>query len=310
MNFAWYEILMMVVFFIGLSGTTILYAINKSFYISNRIGIRKLYYMAILISAFVLWVTKSFPVQTVGELTFLLVGVVLVDLFLFQTPDITKFLNQEFKHEELEKSASISDKLLTLTGKKILAVNSVFPNGDEEWQETDFDFNRTPDSLPDYESYLSQHLDTYMRDFDITWLPFYVPSSDGNPAQLLEGVEETYEKIRATPSLTFTSLNVGMRKRRLIRELADAKSIVFSKKLYEVDWDLLSQQKIPVIQQQESYVLVPFFGFYFNHIFVLKHTGELALNENDASLLVNMLSRIDYHLVQRHRMLLGQQSGE
>lgn len=310
MNFAWYEIGIMIGFGLFLCITTLLYVINRDLYISKRIGIRKLYYLAILISAFILWVTKNFPVQTIGELTFLLVGVVLVDLFLFQTPDITKFLNQEFKHEELEKTASISDKLLTLTGEKILAINSVFPTGDEAWEETDFDFNRTPESRSSYESYVINYLNQYTQQFDITCLPFYVPSTNGNPDSLLANVEKTYDEIRARQENDFSNFNVGMRKRHLVRELKEANSIVFTKKEYKIDWSMLKEKESPVVQQQDSYVLVPFFGFYFNHIFVLKHTGELALNENDASLLLNMLSRIDYHLVQYHKMLYGQQNGE
>lgn len=231
---------------------------------------RKLYYSIILITGFIAYATADFPVSTPAGLGILVVLVVFIDLAIFQTPDITKFMNQEFKHEEIEQTFHKHEGMVALQGTKLMVINQIIRQVKEDWV-TD-DINMTHD---EYEEFVRRYLRDFTDTFEMGLLTYYVPSSN-DATEFKRKLDETYTKIR--DKFKFDIRAVGMRKRQVINRLENGNSII-------------------IIEKDTSYAIVPFSprNHSYNFIFVIhtmKGNGD-TLNETDAALVTNMLYMLE-----------------
>lgn len=257
----------------------VLYYWHQKVYFKYRIFMRKLYYSVVLITGFIAYAMGDFPVSTPAELGILVVLVVFVDLAIFQTPDITKFMNQEFKHEEVEETVHKREDMVALQGMKLMVVNQIIRKVKEEWLADDIDMTHE-----EYEDFVRTYLENFTNEFDMGLLTYYVPSSDDSTAYKND-LDDTYSKIRE--KFKFDIRSVGMRKRQVINRLESGNSII-------------------IIEKDSSYAIVPFSprNFSYNFIFVVHTKNGETLNETDAALVTNMLymlemwmdcQEVDYH---------------
>lgn len=239
-------------------------------YFKYRIFMRKLYYSVILITGFIAYAMVDFPVSTLVELGALVTLVVFIDLAIFQTPDITKFMTHEFKHEEIEQTFHKHEDMVALQGIKLMVINGIIRRVKEDWVADDIDMTHD-----EYEEFVRRYLEDFTDAFEMGLLTYYVPSSN-DASEFKRNLDETYTKIR--DKFSFDIRAVGMRKRQVINRLENGNSII-------------------IIEKDTSYAIVPFSprNHSYNFIFVIhtkKDNGD-TLNETDAALVTNMLYMLE-----------------
>ncbi len=276
-----YNVIFLLVLLVGISFSIGLYIWNREFYLRHRMGIRKIYYGSIVIVGSILWAFNVFPVNETKELLALVIGMVLIDLFVFQTPDITKFMSNEFKQEELVQTINKNRGTFIELSEKLIKVNETMPKSMVPWQVDDFDF-----SFEKYEEFVLSYLQTFTSTFDLDLFAYYVESSVENDV-FVSNIEFAYEKIRKDHD--FTIRGVGMRKRQVIQTLAGG-------------------ENIEIVSKDSSYVLFPYFGEYYNLLFVVSSKKTTDVTGADASLLLNMLYTVDAWLKWKEDELLVETS--
>ncbi|MGK7379594.1 type II toxin-antitoxin system SpoIISA family toxin [Planococcus sp. 1R117A] len=273
----------LVVLLVGMVASIGLYWQNREFYLNNRTLIRKIYYVSVVVGGVALWSANNFPFNTIKEFTALAAGIVIIDLFVFQTPDVTKFMVGEFKADEIKENINkkafavekISEKLMKLNESLVLLQN--------DWELERFDYS--------YEKYmrnLTDYLKTFMDEFGMDLYPYQIDAPDDR-AQLNNAIKGVYRNIMS--DLNFTMRDVGMSESQAVDTLEKGESI-------------------EVFQKGDSHVIFPYFGKYFNILFVIssRNNDELKddgtpsgtvtgiVNGADASLLLNMIYTFDLWL--------------
>lgn len=257
------------VIWILILGSIFFYFFQKKLYLNYRIFIRKLYYGLIFSFGFLLYIENVFPVNTLAELSILMVIIVVVDLSIFQTPDITKFMSQEFKHQEIEQTFHENEDLVIHFGLKLNNVNQIITELKEVSPADNIKWTRLA-----YEELLTSYLSSFGGNFKMKIFPYYIESSEDNE-EFKSKIEEAYTKIKGT--FNFGLKSVGMRKRSVINRLEDGNSII-------------------IIDKENSYAIVPYFpkNISYNYLIALTSENEYTiLNETDAALITNMLFTLE-----------------
>lgn len=268
----WYTVLILSVLILGLAFSVGLYIWSREFYLKHRVVIRKTYYCLIVIIGFFLWAFDAFPVSKIEELIALVISVVIIDLFVFQTPDITKFMSHELKQEELVQTINKNRGTFIELSEKLIRVNETMPKSNAPWQVDEFDF-----SYEKYEEFVLSYLKAFTSTFELDLYSYYVESSAESNV-FVTNIQSAYEKIRKDHD--FSIRGVGMRKRQLIKTLVDG-------------------ENIEIIEKECSYVLFPYFGEYYNLLFVISSKKGGDVTGADASLLLNMLYTFDMWLISK-----------
>lgn len=274
------------IFLLLLVGSVVFYLWSKVLYEDNRIGIRKIYYGVLTIAVYILWATSKLPLNQVNELLVLVVSAVLIDLFIFQTPDITKIFNAELKQNDVAQNIKSKRATVIKLNEKIQEVNRIMPKANEPWSLDgleDFDF-----SSEKYEQFMLNYLNRFTEPFKMNLYMYYVESAVVED-EFKDKIREAYEKIRKDHD--FSIKNVGMRKKVLVSELEKGDSI-------------------EILEKDCSYVLFPFFGVYYNHLFVISTSNGYEATASDASLLVNMLYTAESWLVSHEAELIEKYEAE
>ena len=282
MPVTWYTILTMSLLLLGLAFSIGLYIWNREFYLKNRVGIRKIYYGLIAIIGFFLWIFSAFPVMEIKGLIVLVISIIIIDLFIFQTPDITKFMTHELKQEELVQTINKNRGTFIELSEKLIKVNEIMPKSNVPWQVEDFDF-----SYEKYEEFVLSYLKTFTSTFELDLYCYYVESSSENNI-FVTNIQSAYEKIRKDHE--FNIRGVGMRKSQVIKTLVNG-------------------ENIEIIGNECTYVLFPYFGEYFNSLFVISSKKGGDVTGADASLLLTLLYTFDMWLLSNEDDLLEDASG-
>lgn len=261
----------------GLLASVIYYCINRRHYLKNRILMRKIYYLVILLTVLVLFALKEFPFTTTPELIGFVIAVIIIDLMVFQTPDITKFMTHELKQEELAETIEKNEGSIQVLTEKIICVNEVMPKASQPWEVDSFDF-----SYDAYEDYLLNYLKAYTNRFNINIFSYYVESSE-DESVFVRNVKDAYTKI--SKDHEFSVRGIGMRRKRLLQILT-------------------SGGNVEVFENGRPYVIFSYFGEYYNFIFVITSKDNSHVGGADASLLLNMMYMLDYWLLSKEDELV------
>jgi len=269
MNINWSIAIPIIILGLGLLSSILYYLWDKKKYLENRVLFQKIYYLLIILFSLTLYFLGEFPYSKNTELAVFMVGVILVDLMIFQTPEITKFLNSELKHEDLTQTLEKNEGTLHLLTDKIICVNDWMPKPTLAWRAEQFDF-----SLDAYEDSLIKNLEVYTNEFNINLYSYHVPA-DAEEDVFKQNITTAYDKIRKDHG--FTIRGVGMRRKYVVENLSKG-------------------QNIEILQDGIPYVLFPYFGEYYNFLFVISGRNNVPVGGADTSLLLNMLYTFDYWL--------------
>lgn len=268
-----------------LIGTIPIYIFKREFYINNRVAFRKLFYGIILGCIVLLWYYDSFPFTTVPELTVFLVGIILMDLMIFQTPDITKFLANELKHEQVEETfdenrgGAYEDLLL-----KLNKMNEVIEDNDENFMTPITDFANPED----YVSFLNSYLESY---FKYTSAKSYIYYIDSN-SSLIEGIEDAYKKM--DKNFSFTYGHLGMREKHFFRKLAEGSSVEIIGQTYSIiSYTKRSHRRDNLAEFGDSYMIFVYSGEYHSLLFLLASDQEFGATGANTPIIQNLLRAAD-----------------
>lgn len=279
MEASWYMITIFSVLLIGIAFSIGLYIWSREFYLKHRVAIRKIYYGVVVATSFFLWAFNVFP--DVGAkleyLIALVISVVIIDLFVFQTPDITKFFTNELKQESLVESINKNRGTFIELSEKLIKVNELMPKSDQKWHLDEFEF--TPEK---YEEFVLSYLRNFTSSFQLDVYSYLVESS-ADEVLFHNNIVSAYEEILKDHN--FGLREVGMRKNQVIKTL-------------------LEGENIEILEKDSSSVLFPYFGEYYNLLFVVSSRKGSEVTGADASLMLNMLYTFDMWLLSNEEDFL------
>ncbi|WP_442637903.1 type II toxin-antitoxin system SpoIISA family toxin [Rossellomorea marisflavi] len=288
---SWYMIVIFSVILLGILVSVGLYIWNKKFYLKNMVAIRKGYYSLIVVASFILWISGAFP--SVGEkfqhLIALVISIVVIDIFIFQTPEVTKFLSNELKPDSLVETITKNRDTFIDLSDKLIAVNEIMPKSQQKWhveigeEKGEFNF-----SLEKFDNFVLSYLNNFGSRFKMEIYSYTVISTE-NENEFIESIENAYDEI--VEEHDFTHRDLGMRKKRAISTLSEGKNI-------------------EVFSGENSAVIFPYFGEYYNFIYVIRSRAGKDVTGADASLLLNMLYTFDLWLLSEEDEFTGQESEE
>lgn len=244
---------------------------NRKSYLKNRTLIRKVYYLLVITSTYYLFLQDSFPFQTTTGIVGFVIGVIVIDLMLLQTPDITKFMSHELKQEEYTDRIEKNEGNVQLLTEKILKTHEMMPKPSEPWwMEDEFDF-----SPEGYDNSMKQYLERYTGAFDINLFSYFVESSAEQDV-FSNNLKEKYRLIKEHQELK--TRTVGMRDRDAVAKLVTARNI-------------------EIFNDGQTTVIFPYFGEYYNFILVITGRNGVHVGGADAALLLNLMYTFDAWLL-------------
>ncbi len=271
MTATWYMILICSIVLIGIAFSIGLYIWSREVYLKHRVAIRKIYYGIVVLASFFLWVFDVFP--DVGNnlqyLIALVFSVVVIDLFVFQTPDITKFMSNELKQEGLVESINKNRGTFIELSDKLIKVNQLMPKNLSDWIMDDFEFTSEK-----YEETVLLYLRQFASEFELDVYAYPI-ASDPDEGKFNINVTNGYKQIMRDHRISLRG--AGMRKTQAIHTI-------------------LKGENIEIIEGESSAVLFPYFGEYFNLLFLVNSRKKKAVTGADASLLLNLLYTFDLWL--------------
>ncbi|MCA1064763.1 type II toxin-antitoxin system SpoIISA family toxin [Rossellomorea aquimaris] len=279
MEVSWYMIAILTILLVGIVCSIGLYIWDREVYLKHRVAIRKIYYGTIVAAAFILWTFNAFP--NVGDklenLIAIVISIIVIDLFVFQTPDITKFMANELKQESLVESIKKNRGTFIELSDKIIKVNEIMPKSNQKWHLEEFEF--TPES---YEDFVLDYLKTFASTFHFDVYSYIVESTQSE-IEFQKNIEAAYKEIQADHN--FTLRGVGMRKNKAVKTLIDG-------------------ENIEVLENDSSSVIFPYYGVYYNLLFVVSSRKDNEITGADASLMLNMLYTLDMWLIHNEDDLM------
>lgn len=281
METSWYMILIFIVLLLWIAFSIGVYIWNREYYLKHRVAIRKIYYGFIVISAFFLWAFNVFPDvgNNLQHLISLVISVVIIDLFVFQTPDITKFMTNELKQESLVESINKNRGNFIELSEKLIKVNVMMPKNLSDWHMDGFEF--TPEK---YEQVVLSYLKKYASTFQMDVYAYNVEASP-NEKEFRKNVTTVYHEIKKDHNLTLRG--VGMREEPAIQTI-------------------LQGNNIEIIDKECSSVLFPYFGEYYNLLFLVSSRQKGEVTGADASLMLNLLYTFDLWLQANEEEFISQ----
>ncbi|MGE9214802.1 type II toxin-antitoxin system SpoIISA family toxin [Exiguobacterium aurantiacum] len=244
---------------------------NRKSYLKNRTLIRKIYYLFAIVSTFHLFLYDVFPFPSTTGFVGFVIGMIVIDLMVLQTPDITKFMSHELKQEEYTDRIEKNEGNVQLLTEKILKTHDMMPKPSEPWwMEDEFDF-----SHEGYESSMKQYLQRYTDEFDINLFSYYVPSAEEQDV-FTDNLKEKYRMIKNHQELK--TRTVGMRDRDAVAKLVTARNI-------------------EIFNDGQTTVIFPYFGEYYNFILVITGRNGVHVGGADAALLLNLMYTFDTWLL-------------
>jgi len=280
----WYMVTIFAILLIWITFSIGLYIWSREFYLNHRVAIRKIYYGVIVLISFSLWAFNVFPEvgQNLEYLIALVISVIMIDLFVFQTPDITKFMANELKQETLVESINKNRGAFVELSEKLIKVNEMMPKSEMKWQVDKFEF--TPEK---YEDYVLSYLRNFASSFNLDVYSYRVESSN-DEAVFKGNVESVYKKILKDHD--FTLRGVGMRNNHAIKTLLDG-------------------ENIEIIEKESNAVLFPYYGEYYNLLFVVSSRKNSEVTGADASIMLNLLYTFDMWLLYHEDEFLPSDDG-
>lgn len=286
MEKTWLTTTVVVICLLFLLITIPVYIFRREYYINNRVAIRKSFYGLILIFVSFLWLCDSFPFTSVSELTIFLISVIMIDLMIFQTPDITKFLSNELRHEQVEETFNENrggayEDLLA----KLNKMNELIEKNEEMFQTSISDFTVPINYVDFVNSYLEEFIQSSLAKFYV----YYIEIEDSNYVQ---GIEKAYDKVNEKFDFSYSQL--GMRKHHLIQKLSEGLSIEVMpkrKSIFSEIKDIFKSEELS--ESAESYMLFVYSGEYHSLLFLLVSNQEFGATGANTPVIQNLLRSAD-----------------
>lgn len=273
--------LLLVVLLLSIFG----YGYNRPLYLKHRIIIRKVYYWLVLLISLILFASGNFPFDSVTQLTAFAIAIVIIDLFVFQTPDITSFMSSELKQEELEKDVVRKSQTVENLTNKLFTVNDSMNLLYDGWQLNDFNY-----SFENYTKNLEKYLETFCVEFGMN-LYMYKIEINENEDEFRNNIKVTYNKM--IKELNFSVRDIGMTEEKAVRTLEKGVNI-------------------EVIEKSGMHVLLPYYS-HLNLLVVVSTRPKIQvetsaseskvtpkgiiINGADASILLMLMNAFDLWLL-------------
>ena len=276
---------LLITLFISIVG----YGMDRTFYLTHRIILRKVYYWLALLITLILFGSGNFPFNSVSQFTAFAFALVLIDLFVFQTPDVKSLMTSELKQEELEEDVVQKSQTVENLTNKLFTVNYLMNLLQGDWKLTDFDYS--------FEKY-TRNLEKFLEKFCIESgmnLYLYEIEKDEHKDEFRENIKFAYREMVA--EMKFSVRDVGIREDKAVQTLEEGGSI-------------------EVIEKNGMHVLLP----YYSHLNLLvvvstrpklqQETGEgesekltaskeVTINGADASILLMLMNAFDLWLLSK-----------
>ncbi len=265
------------------------YGVDRTFYLTHRIIIRKTYYWLVLLITLILFGSGNFPFNSVSQFTAFAFALVLIDLFVFQTPDIKSFMNNELKQEELEEDVVQKSQTVENLTSKLFAVNQSMNQLYSDWELDDFDY-----SFEKYRKNFEKYLDTFCVKFGMHLYLYEIEKTE-HEDEFRENIKFAYREM--VTNMKFSVRDIGMREAKAVQTLEEGVNI-------------------EVIEKNGMHVLLPYYS-HFNLLVVVstrpklqQETGEgqlekltaskeIAINGADASILLMLMNAFDLWLLSK-----------
>lgn len=143
------------------------------------------------------------------------------------------------------------------------------PKNLSDWIMEDFEFTSEK-----YEETVLSYLRQFASEFQLD-VYAYTVEADPDEAKFNENVTDAYKKVMKDHDLSLRG--VGMRQAQAIKTI-------------------LKGENIEIIEGESSSVLFPYFGEYYNLLFLVSSRKKKAVTGADASLMLNLLYTFDLWL--------------
>ncbi|WP_026828268.1 type II toxin-antitoxin system SpoIISA family toxin [Exiguobacterium artemiae] len=322
MKIEWYTIASILFLLAFMLYTIYRYFVSRDIYNEQRIGYRKIYYVYMLTVGSLFWGFKVFPAEDLATLGAFLVGVIVMDLFIFQTPDITKFMANEFKHDGglVNQLRETEDSSIRMS-QQLQFVNSYMPKRKQDLVfGENFDLSEEK-FLFSTQSIVKQYGDTFglnviqfslRRSSEDELEPQQEPQQELQQEPQQELQQEPQQELQQEPqqepqpiqelneeilkdivdylykAFDLNSNILGMKKKTLVKKLKDQESVEFFKK-------------------KQGAVIFPYRGEYTDVAYYvypkIEDDSEKRVNATgyDALLLINMLHAFDLYVKSKEK---------
>lgn len=246
------------------------YGISRKHYLMHRTLLRKIYYFTVLAVTLFLVYQNIFPFLTSVGIIGFTIAIIVIDLMIIQTPDITKFMSHELKQEEYTDQIEKNEGNVQLLTDKIIKFHDMMPKPSSPWiMEDEFDF-----SPNGYENSMKQYLRDYTEKFNINLFSYHVNSSDDKDV-FKENLKKQYLLIMKHQHLSTRA--VGMRNKDAIEKLLSGNNA----------------KEIEIFHDGQTIVIFPYFGEYYNFIMVITSRNGVPVGGVDAALLLSLMYTFD-----------------
>ncbi|MGK7377532.1 type II toxin-antitoxin system SpoIISA family toxin [Planococcus sp. 1R117A] len=269
-NFLSNPIVLVVMMALFLMVTFVIFLFKTETYYNNLLSFRKGFYLFFVSLLCILLIDQTIAVSDWQLLLQLAGAAIFLDLALFQTPDITKIWNAEFKQGEYTlKTLSENKRILRNNTTKVLAFHNVVAYTDNHLVSIN-----PPENWAEYQerlrTYFSEYTDkmqlqVHLREVDTT--------TDDD--ELKRSMNQSLTDIIRYHGMQ--SVDVEQQEQWITR-LDDGHEV-------EITSDL-----------GETIVVMPYFGYHYNFLLSVVGKGEIKANGVDASHLMNMAYILDWWL--------------
>lgn len=264
-----------------LGGLIIFIGVKPDKYVENQQFLRKVFYFVFI--TFLIFETgfKEIDITDWKTLSVFVIFSVFIDLTIFQTPSITKFLNAEFQESNyVVKTIQKNEEALEYTNKKVQNLTEVISKTPLYFEDKDFvtNWRKYKEELIEY---LNLYTDTFQ--FNIAIFGFKLIESE---EELTPEIEKVFNKVEICYN---KSINDSEWRDELIKNLSDGQAINFINKGED-------KESVHNRDFKKDIWIVPFYGESYNMLIGLRSTG-IELNGVDASHILNLAKIFDWHMI-------------
>lgn len=264
-----------------LGGLIIYIGVKPDKYVENQQFLRKVFYFVFI--TFLIFETgfKEIDITDWKTLSVFVIFSVFIDLTIFQTPSITKFLNAEFQESNyVVKTIQKNEEALEYTNKKVQNLTEVISKTPLYFEDKDFvtNWRKYKEELIEY---LNLYTDTFQ--FHIAIFGFKLIESE---EELTPEIEKVFNKVEICYN---KSISDAEWRNELTKNLSDGQAINFINKGED-------KESVHNRDFKKDIWIVPFYGESYNMLIGLRSTG-IELNGIDASHILNLAKIFDWHMI-------------
>lgn len=270
MNVSILELVVLVILLAVVVANTVLYWKDKGKYKGNMVLYRKMYYAIVVFGSIILYIFGKFPFSGTAELLAFIAGIVILDLFLFQTPEVTKFMSSEFNHEDVRENIQKKSETVQKTNEKLVMMNDMVGSLDS------FQISDGEITYQKYVATLQSYLASFTTEFNMRLYSDEITRPHVGE-DFKTSIHRAYEKL--LNDMSFSRRDTGLTTKDAVYHLDDGGTI-------------------EVIGAGQTNVIFPYRGKYFNILFVVypMTPSETMVTGADAAILLTLMNTFDIWL--------------